>query len=140
LTHTEVNWRFGDRYSLDRARPFASWITLGFFLIGCAFWIEARLSGEGFSPELFGDFAYRFPAEMWAFAMMAGSAITYIGLIKPMRWHMVAIGAGINATQFMGLAYSAIFTGGEIVVGLHASVLFAPCYMWIMIRAVQREW
>jgi len=67
--------------------------------------------------------------------MMIGSALTYAGLVDPQRRWLIMSGGILNAVQFTGLAYSAIMTGGELVVGLHASILFAPCYLWTAYEA-----
>lgn len=101
-------------------------IAVQYVAIGAVFWIEASLRGEGFSPEVFGRFATSFPAEMWAASLMAGGAITYIGLIHPPKRGAIICGSVINLMQFTGLAYSAIHTGGELVIGLYASVMLAP--------------
>jgi hypothetical protein len=132
MTNTQVRRALGMAW-LDQ--PVLRWISLGFLLIGSGFYLEARASDEAFSADIFGDFALMFPAEMWALAMMIGSALTYAGLVDPQRRWLIMSGGILNAVQFTGLAYSAIMTGGELVVGLHASILFAPCYLWTAYEA-----
>jgi hypothetical protein len=107
-------------------QPVLRAISIGFFLIGAGFWIEARLQDEAFSAAIFGHFALSFRAEFWAGAMMAGAALCYAGLSHPQHRGMIILGGSIMALQFTGLALSAIMTGGSLVVGLHASILFAP--------------
>lgn len=107
----------------------ARWIAAGVLIfdqlrhavIGALFWIEAKAQGEAFNVETFGEFALLFPAEFWAAAMMAGSILTFAGITHPPQKWAIVVGSLVNVAQFTGLAYSAIFTGGEQVVGLYAS-------------------
>lgn len=113
------------------AQPFLSAFEMALFVIGAFFWAEARLSDQAFNARIYGDFALLFPAELWAGAMMGGAALTWVGLRHPVKRWMVVIGASIMAAQFMGLAYSSIVTGGEPIIGLFCSVLFAPAHVWM---------
>ena len=88
--------------------------------IGMVFWVLAQMQPEAFAVQTFGQFALQFPAEFWAVAMMAGSTITYTGVMHPPQKWAVIVGSFINVSQFSGLAYSALITGGEKVVGLYA--------------------
>jgi hypothetical protein len=130
---------FFRRYSLDRHRPVLMVFEIMLFVIGVLFWVQAGLQAEAFNHETFGRFALMFPAELWAGAMMAGSAIAYIGLVKPIRRNMVAVGAAINAIQYSGLAYSSIFTGGEFVIGIHLIMLFVPAHIWMTWEALRGD-
>ena len=105
-------------------------------LIGAFFWIEATMRGEAFATEVFGAFATSFPAEMWAAGLMAGGAFTYIGLIHPPRRPAILTGSFINVTQFLALSYSAIHTGGEMVIGLYASLYLAPVSIITAVKAL----
>lgn len=120
-------------------QPILSGIQLALFVIGAAFWIEARLSNEAFNVAIYGEFALRFPAEMWAGAMMGGAAMTWVGLRVPVKRWMVLIGALVMAANFLGLAYSAIATGGELIIGIFCSVLFAPLYVVIAWEATAND-
>lgn len=134
----EIDWRMVlDNNSIARYRPLLGWMQLTLFGIGSLFWVEATLGGQGFKAQLFGEFAFAFPAEFWAGLMMGASVITYIGLIKPVRYHMVIIGSLINLAQFLALSYSAFYTRGEFVVGLYASCLFAPIHLWMAFKAYE---
>ena len=106
-------------------------------LIGALFWIEARMQGEAFSAAVFGQFATEFPAEVWAGVMMGASALCWIGLRHPVKRWMVAIGAGLQTVQYVALGYSAIATGGEMVIGLHCTVFFAPIYAVMFWEAIR---
>jgi hypothetical protein len=106
------------------------------FIAGALFWWEAKTSSEAFNVTLYGSFALQYPAELWAGAMMGFSTLTWIGLIKPIRKNMVSVGAIGNAIQFMLLSYSAVFTGGEFIVGVFASLLFLTPHVWLSIEAV----
>lgn len=101
----------------------------GLLVIGTLFWIEARMSSEAFSVDIYGGFALQFPAEVWAGMMVCGSGMILIGLRDPVKRWMVAIGAAVMSLNFLGLAYSAIVTDGELIVGAFCSVLFAPLHV-----------
>ncbi len=107
--------------------------------IGALFWIEARLQGQAFSEQVFGAFALQFPAEMWAGVMMGASAMCWIGLRHPVRRWMVAVGASLQTLQYLALGYSAIVTGGEMVIGLHCTAFFAPIYAAMLMEAMRRD-
>ena len=111
------------------SQPVLQWLNIGLFLVGSGFWIEAHLNDQAFSAAIYGDFALRFQAEVWAGVMMMGSALTFIGLVRPVHRWKVVVGSVMLLLNFMGLAYSAIWTGGEMVIGLFCSVLFAPLFL-----------
>ena len=127
------------KYSLDRNRPMLMVFEVILFFIGALFWVQASLQEQAFNADTFGRFALLFPAEFWAGLMMAGSAIAYIGLVKPIRRNMVAVGGAINALQYLGLAYSSIFTGGEFVIGIHLVLLFVPAHLWMAWEALRSD-
>lgn len=79
-----------------------------------------------------------FPADMWAFCAMFCSAVLINGLMKPIKGRMVVLGSAVSCIQFIVLSYSAAFTGGEVVIGLYASVFFLPIHIWILIEAAGR--
>lgn len=105
-------------------------------LIGCAFWTMAQLQTEAFNVNTFGRVALLFPAEFWAGWMASSSLMVWLGLIQPKRRWMIAVGAASQTVQYMALGYSAIVTGGEPVIGLHCTALFAPAFMLIFWKAV----
>lgn len=121
------------------AQPILCQMQVAIIFIGALFWVEARLQGEAFSPAVFGGFALRFPAEMWAGVMMGASALCWIGLRHPVKRWMVAVGAGLQTLQYLALGYSAIVTGGEMVIGLHCTTFFAPIYMVMFVEALHRD-
>lgn len=118
-------------------QPALSFVQICVFAVGSLFWLEAYHRPDAFDTAVFGEFAVRFPAEMWAGAMMGAAAIVWIGLQDPVKRWMVAIGATVQAIQFSLLAYSAIATGGEDIIGYWASVLFAPLYARIALEAMR---
>jgi len=126
---------------MDTARCAARMVQdqIAILLIGTLFWIEARTTGGAFSERVFGEFALRFPAEMWAAWMMAGSAIIMLGLKKPERHWMIAFGSILQCLQYLALGYSAIMTGGEMVIGLHCTMYFAPSFMRTFVEAVRDD-
>ena len=121
------------------AQPILCQMQVAIIFIGALFWIEARLRGDAFSASVFGKFALQFPAEMWAGVMMGASALCWIGLRHPVKRWMVAVGASLQTLQYLALGYSAIATGGEMVIGLHCTTFFAPIYLVMLVEALNRD-
>lgn len=105
--------------------------------IATLFWIDATTTKAGFSADTWGYFSYQYPAAMWAFIMMAASAITINGLLLPTKHWMVIVGCAMQLIQFSAIAYSAIFTGGEFVVGIYAGLYFAPMFALALREAIK---
>lgn len=120
-------------------QPVLCQMQVAVILIGSLFWIEARLQGDAFQASVFGAFALQFPAEMWAGVMMGASALCWIGLRHPVKRWMVAVGAGLQTIQYLALGWSAIATGGEMVIGLHCTTLFAPIYVVMFWEAIRND-
>ena len=114
------------------SQPVLPWIQVGLVVIGAMFWAMASLREEAFDVGMYGEFALRFPAEAWAVAMMAPAAMVWIGLRDPVKHWMVAFGAALQVMQFCALGYSALFTGGEPIIGVFCVVLFAPLHAYIL--------
>ena len=135
-----IDWRLcSERHSLARYRPMAMAFECGLFFIGVLFWIDARLSGEAFSAEIYGDFALRVPAEFWAMLMMCGAAITINGLVKPVHRKRIALGAIVQIINFGLLSASAAFTGGEFVIAVFASVIFLTPHLWLAAEGLRND-
>lgn len=124
--------------SLNRYRPAILYTQYSLFVFGVMFWLDANLGSEGFKEATWGAFAYFFPAKMWAALNMGASALAIVGLKKPIRTWMVSAGAFLHCVQFGAISYSATYTGGEMIVGLFASVYFLPLHMWLLYEAVTR--
>lgn len=92
--------------------------------IASLFWVSATFKDDAFSAELYGDFALRFPAELWAALMGLPAAMILIGLKDPVKHWMVLAGAVVQVVQFGALGYSATFTGGEPIIGAFAYLYF----------------
>jgi hypothetical protein len=104
-------------------------------IVGALFWVQASMTKEAFDPALYGDFALQFQAEAWAMAMMAPCAMILIGLREPVKRWMVGVGSALQAVQFSALGYSAIWTGGEPIIGIFCLVLFLPLYARMAVEA-----
>ena len=104
--------------------------------VGSLFWWMASWRPEAFDATLYGHFALRFQAEAWAMAMMAPAALVLIGLQDPVKRWMVAAGAGLEAIQFIALGYSALFTGGEPIIGVFCWVFFGRKYIRLLWSAI----
>lgn len=125
--------------SMDRHRPAFLAAEVALLVIGVWFWIDASHQSFAFNAAVFGEFAYHYPAKMWAGLMIALSAITINGLRRPITNWMVAFGAIAQCLHFVLLSYSAVFTGGAFVIGLFASVFFLPLHLWIFFEAAIRD-
>lgn len=109
------------------------------FVVGSLFWIEARLRGQAFSTDVFGEFALQFPAEFWAMLMMASATMVWAGLLNPVKRWMVATGAALQVCNFLALGYSALVTGGEAVIGFWCTIYFAPAFARMFWEAAYRD-
>jgi hypothetical protein len=105
--------------------------------VGSLFWWLAAWSPSAFDVDLYGRFALTFQAEAWAMAMMAPAALVLIGLQDPVKRWMVGTGAALEAVQFAALGYSAMFTGGEPIIGIFCWVFFARKYVRLLWSAIR---
>lgn len=121
--------------SLDRFRPMWIGIEGALLAVGLLFWLSTAFNVDSFSPETWGTWACQFPAKWWAAVQTISSAMIVTGLMKPITWKRVAIGAAIQAAQFAALAMSATFTGGQFVIGVYPSVLFVPFHLVLLVEA-----
>lgn len=120
--------------------PVVIWAQVAIVMIACLFWALARVQESAFSEAVFGAFALRFPAEAWAAVMGGASMMVWLGLQRPPRQWMITIGAALQTLQYMALGYSAIMTGGEVVIGAHCTIVFAPFFGWIFWKAVRLDY
>ncbi len=121
------------------AQPVLSIIQLCLIFVGSCFWIMARLQAEAFDAAMYGDFALMFPAEFWALGMMGPAAIVWVGLRHPVKRWMVAIGCAMHLTQFLALGYSAIYTGGEPIIGVFCNGFFGPIFAYMLMESLRRD-
>lgn len=122
----------------DAARVGMMAIQVSIASVGAMFWVAARHQIEAFSEDTWGSFCLRFPAETWAMMMMAQSALIWAGLKDPLKWRWIAVGATMGVIHFSAIAYSAVYTGGEFVIGVWAIALFIPMHMVLAMAAVYR--
>ena len=127
------------RNGLARHRPSFMAAEMALFLIGCMFWSDTVLGGSAFSAEVWGRFAFSFPAIYWAGLNMGAAALTLAGLVKPVRNWMIITGASISCAQYLILSWSAIFDGGAAVIGFFASTFFLPLHLWILFEAILND-
>ena len=104
--------------------------------VGSLFWWLAAWEPAAFDVNMYGRFALHVQAEAWAMAMMAPAALVLIGLQDPVKRWMVAIGAALEAVQFIALGYSALFTGGQQIIGIFCWVFFGRKYIRLLWSAV----
>ncbi len=118
--------------------PIVMFLQLVMLGIGIMFLIEAKTTGEAFNEGTCGALCLSAKAEFWAILMIVHSLLVLKGLIRPRVWQNVAIGACISALHFSVIAYSAMFTGGQFVIGAWAMVFFVPVSLTIAASAVYR--
>ncbi len=135
MTAFEATFKSGG-HSLARYAPALAAMQLSLLTIGMIFWIDAMTGAEGFKVETWGRLAYMLPAEFWALINMVASAMTFIGLLDPIKRRLVMIGGALHCIQFATLGYSITMTGGEVPVGLYAGAFFLPVHMWMVWRSV----
>lgn len=119
------------------AQPVLGLIQIGLILVGSMFWMMAVNQDRAFSAELYGEFALRFKAEAWALAMMCPAAMIWVGLKHPIKRWMVVIGSALQIVQFTALGYSAMFTGGEPIIGVFCNGFFAPLFAYMLMEALR---
>lgn len=132
----EIGWLASG--GIGRYRPGLIYIQLAMFTAGVFFWVDATLGMGGFKPGTWGEFAYSIPAKLWSVWNMGASAITMVGLMKPVNNRMVATGAALQCAQFSAISYSAAFTGGDSAIVVFSSVFFLPLHMWLLNEAARR--
>ena len=114
------------------SQPVLGYAQIVLVIIGGLFWAMASQRAEAFDVRLYGTFALSFKAETWAVAMMAPAALVWIGLRNPIKRWMVMVGTSLQICQFCALGYSALFTGGEPIIGIFCVVCFAPMHAYIL--------
>lgn len=119
------------------AQPVLGYIQIGLIFVGSIFWAMAWNREAAFSAELYGHFALGFRAEAWALAMMCPAAMIWVGLRHPVKRWMVAVGSALQVMQFTALGYSAIYTGGEPIIGVFSNGFFAPLFAYMLMEAVR---
>lgn len=139
MVYEQVSIGWLSKNTIDRHRPVFLLMQWALLAIGAIFWVDSVTESQGFNLAVFGALAYAVPAKVWALAAMGCSALCILGLIKPVRRWMVALGAGGHCVQFVLISYSAVFTGGAYVIGLYASILLLPLHMWLFFEAAIRD-
>ena len=104
-------------------------------IVGMAQWVFARWNGQPLSPLTWGEAAVQLPLEVWAVAMMGGSALTFLGLLYPPNWTLIRIGCMIQIAHISFLGSSALFTGGDPVIVVFAFCLLVPVHLFLALRA-----
>ena len=122
---------------LARMRSVFVPLQLQFFAVGLFFFFTSVSKPGAFSPETWGEMAYRWPASWWATYGMGAASITYYGLRIPMRHRWIIVGGLAHCAQFLALSWSAAFTGGDPVIALYATIMFLPLHIWLVWEAVQ---
>lgn len=51
-------------------------------------------------------------------------AMVLIGLIRPIHWRMLVAGSSLQVVHFGFIAYSCLYSGGDIAVGIYAIIAF----------------
>lgn len=123
---------------MNRYRPAILYSQYSLLVFGIMLWVDATISYGSLHPTTWGLIAYTVPAKAWAVIIMGASAACVIGLKKPVKRWMVGIGAFLHCVQFSVITISVVYTGGDVAVGILASVFFLPLHMWLFYEAVIR--
>lgn len=107
-------------HTLTRYRPVFMLIEAVLFLIAGIFWIAYNFAPDAFNAHTWGDWAYQFPARMWASLLMLASFTTFWGLVRPPARRMIVLGIALHVLNYGSLGLSAIFSGGDFAVALYA--------------------
>jgi len=126
-------------HSLERYAPLFQLFHALLFGIGVVFWIDTMGNGSAFNAGAWGQFAYAWPAAVWAMILMASSAACLIGLIDPIHRRLVVLGGVVQIANYIAISYSAFYTGGDPAVGIYAASFFLPINL-IMVAGALSEW
>lgn len=119
------------------AQPVLGYLQIGLIFVGSCFWAMAWNQADAFDVNMYGKFALLFRAEAWALAMMCPAAMIWVGLRHPIKRWMVATGAALQVIQFSALGYSALYTGGEPIIGVFCNGFFAPLFAYMLVEALR---
>ena len=134
--------RFGSLFSenaIDRYRPAWMLIELAILLIGVFTWIADGFGVDSFSPATWGEFAVQYDVRVWAAIQIGAATLIISGLMRPVTRRRVAFGASVQAIQFGAIAYSAMFTGGQFVIGVWPTLFIVPFHCVLFWEAVKYE-
>lgn len=127
-----TGWPIGGR--LMRYRPVFMVVQVMLCIISLAFYYSTFFPQPLMRAETWGTLAYELPARWWAAYGVVAAALTWAGLRIPVRNWMVTAGAVMQCAQYVVLSWSAVFTGGEPVVGIYVYLFFLPLHLWILIE------
>lgn len=124
MTAVELAFSLGAQTSyIDRHRPLLLQIQYALFGVGVFFYVVSMGSPGVFQESTWGGLAYTQPATFWG-AMNAVSAfVTAMGLIKPVKNWMIAVGATLQVLQFGAITTSCLMFDGDKGIGLYALCL-----------------
>lgn len=60
-----------------------------------------------------------------------------IGLIRPIHWRMLVLGAALQTVHFSFIAYSCWYTGGDVAVGMYAVIAFVLPHLMLATAGVR---
>lgn len=137
MTSSELAIHLGSRvWFIDRHRPLLFWAQVALFTVGAFFYIGGITDPGVFKETTWGSLAYERDASFWGAANAISAFITALGLVRPVKNKMIAFGAVLQVMQFSAIAISCISYGGDIGIGMYASV-FAILHCKIAYEAVK---
>lgn len=121
MTRNELAFRItGHAVYIDRHRPMLMQIELYLFLVGMVFYVSGITIDAAYTVETWGGILFHQPSWFWGALNAVASATCVIGLIKPPRYRIILIGAGMHLLHFSAIAISCLFYGGDFAIGLWA--------------------
>lgn len=126
-------------HTLARYRPMFMLMETMLFAIAGAFWIATDTTPEAFSARTWGEFAYSFPAQMWASLLMIASFATFIGLLHPPERRMIFAGLTLHVLNYGTLAVSAAISNGDLAVAFYAG-FFLTFHALLGLLTARRGW
>lgn len=110
---------------IRRHRPLLMQFQIMLLVVGMFFYVTGLLMPGTLSPDTWGELAYFQPAWVWGAINASASAITAIGLMRPVKNKMVAVGAAMHLVQFSAICTSCFFSGGDFGVGFYVGAAAA---------------
>ena len=124
MTSAELAIHLGSRvWFIDRHRPLLLSIQIALFTVGIFYYVGGLTDPSAFKESTWGSLAYERDAMFWGAINAVSAFITALGLLRPVKNKMIAVGAVLQALQFSAIFTSCAFYGGDVGIGLYAVML-----------------
>lgn len=124
MTSAELAIHLGARvWFIDRHRPLLLSIQIALFVVGVFYYVGGLTDPSAFKESTWGSLAYERDAMFWGSVNAISAFITALGLLRPVKNKMIAMGAVLQSLQFGAIFTSCVFHGGDIGIGIYALML-----------------